>query len=106
MNRTPQCASDIAPGRGIPDPPPTTAARVAVWCGALYGGLVSNGRSAGSVPATEWMHETSSAASSSRSGSNPGSRSASIVFPAPGGPDRNRWCPPAADTSSARRGSS
>ena len=32
-----------------------------------------------------------------------GSRSASIVLPAPGGPSRNRWCPPAAATSTAVR---
>ena len=46
---------------------------------------------------------TSSAACSSSGGSSPGSRSASIVLPAPGGPVRNRWCPPAAATSTARR---
>ena len=41
--------------------------------------------------------------SSSSGGSSPGSRSASMVLPAPGGPSRNRWWPPAAATSSARR---
>ena len=34
-------------------------------------------------------------------GSSPGSRSASIVLPAPGGPVISRWCPPAAATSSS-----
>ena len=64
---------------------------------------VTSGASGGRVPATEWIAVTSSAACSSSGGSSPGSRSASIVLPAPGGPVRNRWCPPAAATSTARR---
>ena len=39
-----------------------------------------------------------------RRGSMPGSRSASIVLPAPGGPCRKRWWPPAAATSSGAPG--
>ena len=46
---------------------------------------------------------TSSAASSSRSGSRPGRRLASIVLPAPGGPLSRRWCPPAAAISTTCR---
>ena len=37
-NRTPRCAREAAPGRGTPDPPPTTLAGVAVWCGSSNGG--------------------------------------------------------------------
>ena len=37
----------------------------------------------------------------SSGGSRPGSRAASIVLPAPGGPIMSRWCPPAAASSSA-----
>ena len=43
------------------------------------------------------------ARASSRGGSTPGNRSASMVLPEPGGPDRRRWWPPAAATSTARR---
>lgn len=51
----------------------------------------------------ECREVTSRAASSSSSGRIDGSRSASMVLPAPGGPSSARWCPPAAATSSARR---
>ena len=47
------------------------------------------------------MAVTSIACGSSSAGSSPGSRSASIVLPAPGGPASSRWCPPAAAISSA-----
>jgi hypothetical protein len=76
---------------------------VAEWCGASNGGRVSSGASDARVPAMEWIAVTSSAACSSSGGRRPGRRSASIVLPAPGGPARNRWCPPAAATSTARR---
>ena len=46
---------------------------------------------------------TSSASSKVSGGRMPGSRRASIVLPAPGGPMRSRLCPPAAAISSARR---
>ena len=58
---------------------------------------------AGSVPATEWIAVHSSASSKVSGGRIPPSRRASIVLPAPGGPDSSRLCPPAAATSSARR---
>ena len=50
------------------------------------------------------MQVTSIAERRSSAGSRPGSRRASIVLPAPGGPTSSRWCPPAAATSTARRG--
>ncbi len=86
-----------------PLPPPTIAALLAVWCGAQNGGAASSGLRSGSTPATEWMAVTSSAAAASRRGSTVGIRSASMVLPAPGGPSRHRWWPPAAQISAARR---
>ena len=56
-------------------------------------GRVTSGAPGGSVPAIEWIAVTSSAASSSSGGSSPGSRSASIVLPAPGGPVRKQVVP-------------
>ncbi len=57
-------------------------------------------------PAAEWMRVATFDVSSSRSGSRPGNRLARRVLPAPGGPTINRWCPPVAATSSARRATS
>ena len=37
----------------MPLPPPTIAALVAVWCGAMNGGSVNSGTCGGKVPATE-----------------------------------------------------
>ena len=102
-NRQPRWASDAAPGRITPLPPPTMAALLAVWCGAQNGGAVSSGLWSGSTPATEWIEVTSRAAAMSSRGSTVGIRSASMVLPAPGGPSRHRWCPPAAQISAARR---
>ena len=65
----------------MPLPPPTIAAFVAVWCGAQNGGWLSSGPPGGSVPATEWIAVTSSAAAASSRGKTVGSRSASIVLP-------------------------
>jgi len=73
----------------IPLPPPTMAALVAVWWGAQNGGSVISGHPGGNVPATEWMAVTSSAATRSSAGMIVGMRSASMVFPAPGGPSSN-----------------
>ena len=89
-NSTPRCASDAEPGRMMPLPPPTIAALVAVWWGARNGGSQSSGTSGGSVPATEWMAVTSSAACRSSRGRMVGIRSASMVLPAPGGPSSDR----------------
>ena len=77
-------------------------------CGAGPGtaGGGSAGRPAGARPAIDCSAVTSSAASSSSSGRIDGSRSASIVLPAPGGPNRARWWPPAAATSRPYRPSS
>ena len=69
----------------------TTDTTVAVWCGSENGGRVTSGRSGARMPATEWIAVTSSDSSVVRSGSNPGSRRASIVLPAPGGPVSMRW---------------
>ena len=89
-NSTPRWASDAAPGRITPLPPPTMAALVAVWCGAKNGGCFSSEACSGRCPATEWTDVTSRAASSSSSGKMVGIRSASIVLPAPGGPSSDR----------------
>ncbi|OEI69459.1 hypothetical protein Cus16_0063 [Curtobacterium sp. ER1/6] len=97
---TPRVARDTAPGRTVPDPPPISDTAEAEWCGASHGGRVV--QDAAPCPATERTAATSSAASSSRSGSSPGSRSASMVFPAPGGPTNSAWCPPAAAVTRAR----
>ena len=91
MNSTPRWASEAAPGRTWVDPPPTMAATEAVWWGAWNGGRVTSGEPAGRVPATECTAVTSIAAPRSSGGSTPGSRSASIVLPAPGGPTMSRW---------------
>ena len=55
-----------------------------------------------SRPATEWIAVTSSASSSVSAGRIDGSRRASIVLPAPGGPTSRHAWPPAAAISSAR----
>ncbi len=70
----------------MPDPPPTSAATLDEWCGAMNGGRVISGVRSQSSPATEWIAVTSNASLSASSGNNPGSRWASIVLPTPGGP--------------------
>jgi hypothetical protein len=85
LNETLAWAQEIAPGFAIRWPPPTMLATEAEWCGSLNGGLVINS-SARLKPASECTAETSSASRTSRSGSSPGTRSASIVLPTPGGP--------------------
>ena len=57
----------------------------------------------GGAPATEWLAGAANASRSVRSGSGPGRRWASMVFPTPGGPVSMRWCAPAAATSTANR---
>lgn len=94
-----------APGFAVPEPPPTSAATLDVWCGATNGGSVINGRRAVKRPATECTAVTSSASSWRSGGSRPGKRCASIVFPIPGGPVNIRWCAPAAANSTAKRAS-
>ena len=71
-----------------------------MWWGARKGGTVSG--SPRRSPATEWIFVASMEASSSSAGRIPGSRSAIIVFPLPGGPTSSRLCSPAAATSAAR----
>ncbi len=61
---------------------------LAEWCGASKGGVRE--RSVTGSPASERMDAVASAARSSRSGRIPGSRRASIVLPAPGGPVMSR----------------
>ena len=79
---TPRWARLASPGRG-PVPPPTIAAAEAPWCGARNGGVSTIGRPAGSVPATEWMRVTSSAASRVQLRQEPGRRrpASSCRFP-------------------------
>ena len=81
------------------------AAADAVWCGSTNGGTVTSGAPGASMPATECTAVTSSASAADSGGSSPGSRVASIVFPAPGGPTMATWCPPAAASSNASRAS-
>src|SRR3954466_8431917 len=86
----------MRPGAAMRCPPPTTAAVDDVWCGAQNGGRGTSPAPGGSDPISEWIAVTSRASSSLRSGSRPGRRSASMVLPTPGGPDRNTWWLPAA----------
>src|SRR5262249_42277974 len=69
--------------------------------GGAGGGGGRGGTRAGS-PAAEWMHETSSAPASSRSGSRAERLFASMLLPVPGGPVSRTWWPPAAAITSAR----
>ena len=61
-----------------PDPPPTSDAAEAVWCGFSKGGREESVPPTGS-PDSDRIELTSSAASGSREGSRPGSRDASIA---------------------------
>ncbi len=72
------------------------------WCGDRKGRRRDKGEPGPAPPATLCRTETSSASSGMSGGSRPGSRIASMVLPAPGSPESNRWCPPAAAISSAR----
>ena len=83
------------------DPPPTSAAIEAEWCGARKGRRSVNAPPA-NCPATEWMSETSSNSRGISGGRIDGSRAASMDLPAPGGPFINKLWPPAAAISSAR----
>ena len=104
-NSTPEWVRLSSPGRTWPDPPPTMLTLLASWCGAEYGGRTSMPFPGSRVPAREWIAVSSSDSSSERSGRMLGRRSASVVFPAPFGPESRRWWPPAAATSMARRAS-
>ncbi len=106
MNSTPRCASETAPGRAMPLPPPTSAAIELEWWGATNGGTVLSAPPAGSRPATDRMAASASASAGASRGSSPTNRWASIVLPVPGGPTSRTWWPPAAAISSACRASS
>jgi hypothetical protein len=88
MNRTPRCASDTAPGRARPLPPPMSAAMELEWWGATSGGTVLSPLPPGNRPATERTAASASASSWVRRGNRPTNRCASIVLPVPGGPTR------------------
>ena len=60
------------PAGSAPSRRRSATAIVAEWCGASKVGRVTSGAPGGSVPATEWMAVTSSAACSSSGGSRPG----------------------------------
>jgi hypothetical protein len=85
--RTPLWARLTSPGRGN-EPPPTTAASLAVWWGLRKGLSVS--RASSRAPPAEWIAVVSNASSGVSGGRIPGSRRASIVLPEPGGPERSR----------------
>ena len=95
---TPLWASVASPGVGG-DPPPTRPEAETVWCGARNGRRVTSPPSC--WPAIDASRVTSIASAGVIGGRIDGSRRASIVFPVPGGPCRNRLWPPAAATSSA-----
>ena len=78
---------------------PAPAAEI-VWWGARNGRAVA--RPPEPSPATLWIRVISSASSNDGGGRMPGSRRATIVLPAPGGPAISRLWPPAAAISSAR----
>ena len=82
--RTPRCASETSPGRGL-EPPPTSAAMLAEWCGARNGRRVAI-LPPSSSPASECTMETSSISSGVSGGRMEGSRAASIDLPEPGAP--------------------
>ena len=102
-NRTPWCASVTSPGLGG-TPPPTRPDAEIVWWGARNGRFITSPPRA--RPATPCTLVISIASAIVGGGRIPGSRRASIVLPAPGGPTMRRLCPPAAAISSARRASS
>ena len=90
MNNVPPCANEISPGLSAALPPPTMAMSDAVWCGARHGGRRTKPPGGSGTPAADCTIIASIAVRSSRRGSRPGNRWASIVFPDPGGPDRSR----------------
>ncbi len=98
---TPRWARLTSPGRGVP-PPPTSPGEEMVWCGARKGRRTTSGSPGGSSPATLWMRVISIASSRVSGGMMPGSRRASMVLPAPGGPVMSTLCAPATAISSAR----
>ncbi len=61
------------------------------WWGARNGGRRSSSPSGRAQPAEEWMRVTVSASAGVSGGRRPAMRSASIVFPEPGGPTMSRW---------------
>ena len=75
-----------------------------MWCGARKGRSVASRPVP--MPAALWTWVISSASSKLGGGRMPGSRRASMVLPAPGGPIISRLWPPAAAISSARLASS
>ena len=80
-----------SPGRCDQLPPPTRETMEAWWCGARKGGRSVSSPSGNAQPADEWMRVTVSTSAGVSGGSSPTSRSASIVFPEPGGPTMRRW---------------
>ena len=91
--------------RGASRPCRRRPARPPRRCGAGPGtaGAGSSPPAGRARPAAEWIRVVSSAWAGASGGSRPGSRRASMVLPAPGGPVSSRWWPPAAATSRAKR---
>ena len=79
-----------------------SAGTVAVWCGVLNGRTATMPSDPSSIPATLCIFVTSTASAKVISGIMVGTHLASIVLPAPGGPDISTLCPPATAISSAR----
>lgn len=93
-------ASDISPGRKG-EPPPTSPANVAEWCG-LRNGRTPPRIGSTSSPATECTTAVSMASASDSGGRMDGSLDASMVLPEPGGPVISTPWPPAAAICKAR----
>ena len=100
-NRTPRCARLTSPGRGVA-PPPTRPTAEMVWCGARNGRRTTSATPGGSTPATLCTRVTSIDSSTDSGGMIEGTRRASMVLPAPGGPTMSRLCAPATATSRTR----
>ena len=101
-NNTPWCANEISPGFGS-EPPPTSAAALAEWCGFRNGRRVSRCRLLCWPGSRERSVHTLISSSSVSGGRIDGSRCASMDLPVPGGPIISRLCPPAAAISNAKR---
>ena len=100
-NKTPLWAREISPGIGV-EPPPVSPAADTVWWGERNGRVRMSGTCFVIFPEMEYSFVVSMVSSQVISGRMEGSRLASILLPAPGGPIIRMLCPPAAAISNAR----
>ena len=99
-NSTPWCASEISPGRGG-EPPPTSAADDALWCGARSTRWPQRCDREGAGQAEHGCRFERLVVGRAPAAA-PTKRCASIDLPVPGGPTIKTLWPPAAAISSAR----